>query len=423
MIRKTRFLIIVCFISVLPALSNAQSQLLPVPKYRNDFNYFWSSFRDEYCYFQKKKSDWNKVKDIYAPQADSAKTRDEFVSILEHVLYEVYDHHAILNTNTDSSQRLVPSGTDIWAEYVNGKPVITEIRKGFGAERAGIHAGMEVVAVNDIPVETGIRKFLPASAKTNDDEARSYALRTLLAGNHVQERKISLLYKGNTKLYFPDQDGKQLENIHWEKRIETLLLGQTGYIRINDCLYSNDLIPEFDSVMQAMQKTGSLIIDLRNCPSGGNTLVAKAILSWFIQKEMFYQEHEYYGSELQTGIKSSWKEIVSPRAGKYYSKPLVILCDHWTGSIAEGITIGFDAMKRPHTRIIGTNMARLNGAVYSYEMPDSKIRFSFPAERLYHVNGTPRESYIPQGLVAMLENPIQQSKDPVLDAALAWLKK
>ena len=73
------------------------------------------------------------------------------------MLNEIYDHHAILNTNTDSSRRLVPSRTDIWAEFINGKPVITEVRKDFGAERSGITAGMEVIAVNDIPVQTGNR--------------------------------------------------------------------------------------------------------------------------------------------------------------------------------------------------------------------------------------------------------------------------
>ena len=70
---------------------------------------------------------------------------------------------------------------------------------------------------------------------------------------------------------------------------------------------------------------------------------------------------------------------------KFYNKPLVILVNHWTGSIAEAITIGFDAFRRPTTTIIGTEMARLNGAVYSYQMPNTRIGFSFTSERLYTV--------------------------------------
>jgi carboxyl-terminal processing protease len=171
-----------------------------------------------------------------------------------------------------------------------------------------------------------------------------------------------------------------------------------------------------------MKKTTALIIDLRETASGGNTAVARSILGWFTDKEKFYQKHEYFYEEKSNGIKRSWVEIVSPRKDKYYSKPLVILCDHWTGSIAEGITIGFDALHRPQTKIIGTEMARLNGAVYSYEMPNSKIHFSFPAERLYHINGLPREEFIPAVVVNTVNAQPGESSDIFIQKALQYFK-
>ena len=84
--------------------------------------------------------------------------------------------------------------------------------------------------------------------------------------------------------------------------------------------------------------------------------------------------------------------MVWPRKNPY-TKPLVLLVNHWTGSVGEGITIGFDALKR--AAIIGTPMAGLNGAIYSYTMPHTKIGFSFPVEKLFHVAGTPREYFKP----------------------------
>ena len=200
------------------------------------------------------------------------------------------------------------------------------------------------------------------------------------------------------------------------------LLAISGYIKINDCLYDNELIPVFDSIMQTMKNTTSLILDLRETPSGGNTTVARAIIGWFVNKDHFYQKHEYYAEEKAFGVKSSWEEIVSPRKDKYYGKPLVILCDHWTGSIAEGITIGFDALKRPATKIIGTAMARLNGAVYTYEMPNTKIHFTFPAERLYHINGLPREQYIPPVFIDLQKENLKSNTDPFMEQALQYLK-
>ena len=408
---------------IAPLFLMGQTTNITSEQYLQDFTFFWKSINDEYCYFNKKQTDWQKVKELYKPDIESVTNREQFVTILEKALYEIYDHHAILNTNNDNSRRLVPSGTDIWAEYIDGKPVVAEVRKGFGAESSGIIAGMEIVAVNDIPIQIAIEPLLPNSLKHADIEAKNFALRLLLAGTHNQTRKFTLKYRGKTNEYYPDKNGLLLENIKHTTNIEARLIGNLGYIKINDCLFNNELISEFDSVMRAMQKTTSLILDLRETPSGGNATVAKAILGWFINKEHFYQKHEYYAEENNLGIKHSWEEIVSPREGKYYGKPLVVLCDHWTGSIAEAIVIGFDALQRPDTKIIGTAMARLNGAVYTYEMPNTKIRFSFPAERLYHVNGLPREKYTPQILGDLVKEHSTLVPDVFISKALQYLKK
>jgi carboxyl-terminal processing protease len=410
------------FLLLSPFCSIAQPAAFSTAQYQKDFDFFWTSINDEYCYFAKKQTDWEKVKAVLSARIDTIKSRNQFVAILELAFNEIYDHHAILNSNTDSSRRLVPSGTDVWAAYIGNKPVITELRKGFGTAASGISAGMEVTAVNDIPVEQAIQPYLPKTLKVMNSEAKSFALRLLLAGNHVQPRKFTLIYKDRLKDYYPDQAGMLLEHIKYDGKATAKMIGSTGYIKINDCLYDNGLIPVFDSLMQTMKDSHSLIIDLRETPGGGNTTVARAIIGWFVNRDHFYQQHEYYAEEKAFGIKSSWEEIVSPRKDKYYDKPLVVLCDHWTGSIAEGITIGIDALKRPRTFIIGTAMAGLNGAVYTYEMPETKIRFTFPAERLYHVNGLPREQFIPPVFISMAALNNAATGDPFMEKALQYLR-
>ena len=403
-------------------ISLGQDTQITTKQFKEDFNYFITNINDEYCYFEKKQINWQVVKEIYTRAVDTITTRDEFVTILEKVFNEIYDHHAVLNTNTNKSQRLVPSGTDIWAEYINGKPIVTELRRGFGAEAAGMVAGMEVVSVNNIPVESAIAAFLPKALKPVTNEAKSFALRMLLAGNHIKPRKCTLKYQVKEKEYFPDENGLALEHIKYAAKIESKLIGNTGYIKINDCLYDNELIAAFDSTMETFKNTQSLILDFRETPSGGNTSVAKAIIGWFINEEHFYQKHEYYAEEKSSGIKRSWVEIVSPRKDKYYSKPLAILCNHWTGSIAEGIVIGFDALIRPGTKIIGTEMARLNGAVYTFEMPNTKIRFTFPNERLYHINGLPRQQYLPPVFINWRKGEAKPGVDVFMIKALQFFK-
>ncbi|MBI3138418.1 MAG: peptidase [Sphingobacteriales bacterium] len=414
---------LVLFLLLSPALSSAQEKQYSPEQYKQDFNYFWTSINDEYCYFNKKQTDWDKVKDLYSRLIDTVQSRGAFVAVLEKALYELYDHHCNFNTNTDFSRRLVPTSTDVWADYFNGKPVITEVRKNSGAEACGVRAGMEVISINNVPVETAVQTFMPQSLKQPDPEAKNFSLRLLLAGNHIQPRKFTLKYEDKVSDYFPDQSGMQLEHITYVNKIDTKMYGDVGYIRINNCLFDNALVSAFDSVMHTLSKSKALLVDLRETPSGGNSSVARAILGWFINQDHFYQKHEYYAEEKMYGIKRSWEEIASPRKNKYYGKPLVILVNHWTGSIAEGITIGFDAFHRPHTKIIGTTMARLNGAVYSYEMPNTKIKFSFTAERLYHVNNLPREQYVPQVLIDLVNIKPVAGTDIFISAALNYLKR
>lgn len=409
-----------CLISHLFFVSSLSAQTVPDHRYKKDFDYFWKTINDNYCYWDKKQTDWNKVKIVYGAQMDTVTSIHSFVLLLEKVFNELYDHHASLNTNTLESQRLVPSGTDIWAEYINNNPVITEVRSGFGAEKTGLKAGMGIIAINDVPVEKAILSFLPAFMKQPDAESKNYALRHALAGRHSDNRKITVSYQGRPQVFYPDQPVNLLKaNNSAEELIRSEILdGNIGYILINDALGNNDLIPLFDAVLSKHSNTKAIIIDLRNTPGGGNTTVARAIMGRFITKEGVYQKHELTTEEKEYGIKRSWMEIVSPRE-PVYTKPLVILVDHWTGSVGEGITIGFDALKR--ATIIGTVMAGLNGANYSFAMPNTGIGFSFPAEKLFHVNGTRREKFQPHIKVDMTRK--KGVEDIILREALTFLNK
>lgn len=393
----------------------SMAQTFSQRQYQEDFNFFWQTFNDNYCYFGKKEIDWNKIKPFYQEQVDTVTTRSGFVSVLERALFELYDHHCSLHTNNLTSSRLVPTGADIWAEYQNSKPLVVEVRKGFTPERLGIHAGMEVTAINDVPVEKAILPFL---SHTINNESKSFALRVALAGNHITKRKITLKTENGVKDYLPDEDTMMLEDVNYGSMVESKLIDNIGYIRINNFLFDNDLIGKFDSVLNSLLSTKALIIDLRETPSGGNTAVARAILGRFITADHFYQKHELWAEEKQTGIKRSWQEIVSPR-GIPYLKPLAILVDHWTGSVSEGITIGFDGMKR--ATVIGTQMARLNGAVETFQLPNTGIGVNITTERLYHINGLPRESFNPSLMIDVKSQ--SGGKDVILQSALLYLNK
>jgi len=77
--------------------------------------------------------------------------------------------------------------------------------------------------------------------------------------------------------------------------------------------------------------------------------------------------------------------------------------------MGEGMAVGFDGMKR--AKIIGTEMAGLIGAISNFQLPETKIGFQFPTERLYHINGTPREDFIPEIQTKNSEETLQKAKE------------
>jgi carboxyl-terminal processing protease len=176
-------------------------------------------------------------------------------------------------------------------------------------------------------------------------------------------------------------------------------------------------VSAFDQALLALRDAPGLLIDLRNTPSGGNTGVARGILGRFVDREMPYQKHVLPSEELETGVRRSWLELVSPRGTFVFRHPVAVLVGPWTGSMGEGLAIGFDGTGRG--TVVGTPMAGLLGATVHVTLPSTGIGLNLPAERLYHVNGTPREAFRPQVLVDVTR--AGPDEDPVLEAALRVL--
>lgn len=389
-------------------------------QYYEDFDYLWRSISDEYAYFDQKQTDWNKVREIYRPRIGAVKTRGEFVALLESVLEELYDFHTHLNTNTAASPRLVPSGADIWAEWMKGRAIITEVRPDSAAEKAGIKIGMQVATINGVAVNEAVSRRVGESLRARDEAAKNWALRILLAGRRNENRSIEVMRNGQRSVLTIDNqlapEAVETKPLLDYRRIEK----DVGYIRLNNSLGDADLIKQFDLALAALRNTRGLILDLRDTPSGGNTTVARGIMGRFINRDMPYQKHSIPAEERQYGTKRSWIELVSPRGEFTYKAYLVVLVNHWTGSMGEGIAIGMDGMKR--ATIVGTEMARLAGATSGIKLPHTGIGVAFPTEKLFHINGGTRESFIPPVHINLLLKVSPNEEDIILNRGLRVLK-
>jgi carboxyl-terminal processing protease len=382
--------------------------------YLADFDTLTSYLAAEYAYFEDKQTDWQKVIALYRPRATTVSNRSEFVALLESVLDELYDNHTGLNTNLPGSARLVPSGADIWAEWQDDHAVITELRRGFSAEKAGLRVGMQIEAVNGEPIATVVAAHLPKSLRRPTPAARSWALRAVLAGTHDRLRTVTALATDGRKREYPlDQPGhRKVDDKHLVPLVQSRWLNHdTGYLAIND-LRDDSTVARFDAALETFRHSRALVLDLRNIPGGGSSEIAEPILGRFIRHELAYQQ-------VVPQHAAAYLKRVSARGRWTYDAPVVVLVGHWTASMAEGMAIGFDGMRRG--TVVGTRMAALNGGVFQLPLPNSGIGVNFVGERLNHIDGSPRETFVPRVLVDLSESRWRYVADPVLRAGLDYL--
>lgn len=341
--------------------------------------------------------------DELAERAAAAETRPQHLQVLERFVFGLADHHAHLSANSRSSPRLIPSGTSVWVEYRDGRFIATQVRPGSTAREAGLREGMEILSVNGAPM---LELSLPPHSSANSTTARSFAARVALAGTYAEDAVITA--RGASGAWTarlapapaPANDDDRLATLSYPA-------SDVALIRINNSLGNTELPQAFDTLMQRARSARAVILDLRDTPAGGDSVVGRPIMSWFFEGVRGYQRHRKHGRE--------WLETVTGRPDAFRGR-LVVLVDHWTGSMGEGVAIGLRS--GAGAILIGTPMAGLRGAMESFPLPCLGVDIRLPAEQLFTVEGEPRERAMPDLLIDEDTLSAADTGDPILAAAL-----
>lgn len=329
---------------------------------------------------------------VLQAEAEAVHDGRSLLAYAERAVAALADHHAITGSSFADSWALVPSYADLWIEPEGEMWRITAVREGSPAEAAGVRTGEELVAIGGVATGEAVAGFWADLGLEVTPERASYAARVLAAGRRDRARDLTVR----------DRDGVDrrltLPSLYALPRAErppvtVAVEGEALVLRLNDSLGDRATITAFDEAIARARPGQTVVLDLRDTPSGGNTVVARAIMGWFVDAPAGYQIHRLPAEERETGVPRQWVEQVLPRAEGRHRGPVVVRVGRWTGSMGEGLAVGLDALG---ARVDGGPMAGLLGAVYDHRLPNSGLVLKLPTERLYAVDGTPREAFRPR---------------------------
>ena len=219
--------------------------------YREDFDEAWTFVRNTYAYFEDD-VDWTKARDVLRPRAARIQDRETFIRLLEELIEHLCDHHAHLGVITLSSPRLIPSGSDLWAEHRDGDAYISDVRSGSNAERADLRPKMQIISINGRPAHEAVADRVPVSLSSDNSSARDWALRTLLAGHHNTSVSVEVSEGERDQIIEFEPGGRDRPSEPLTSRILELNM---GYVRIHDSLGSEETKSAWDAALDDFNGT------------------------------------------------------------------------------------------------------------------------------------------------------------------------
>ncbi len=397
--KKNIFLILALTISLTNTI--AQDAQIDKTKITEDFNQLLGHLSQFYVYGKDKKVDFDCLVNSYKSKIENIKTTKESLLFFEYFLDEFYDNHLTLNTNNSDSYRL---WAPIYLSLSKNKVFVTNVWQTQIEMATNENIiGAELLKFNQQDISTLIENFPTHCHDKKDLGVREWIANKIIAGRYNETRLITLkLRNGKTIELDLDQiQYKEDNTLLTSKKIEDI-----GVIRINNSLGKDELVLAFDKVLDSLMNTKALILDLRNTVDGGDAYEARGIMGRFIKTPKPYQKHSMIESVAgNPNIERSWVEYVTPRQTTY-TKPVLILVGRWTGSMGEGLAIGFEGIGR--AKVVGTEMERLAGEIFYFQFKNQSYGYRIPAAKLFHINGTLREEYVPTHYVKQRKTSIDE---------------
>lgn len=374
----------------------------------------WTAFdrllRENYGYRDRPGIDGDAILTAFAERARAAKTDKDFIDVLQLVARNFADPHFVVGPLDADDWSVVPTASDLFGVVDGARFMIEDVRADGDAAAKGLRPDMAVVRIDGQSPRRAIEEVTGRAFTDLSAPQIAFAFNVALAGHRGRRRMVEVTDGGRRRRFELAATNDLADRIAGGPLLKVARRGSLGIIRINNSLGDQALIDQFGRALDTLSDTSALLIDLRDTPSGGNTSVARGIMGHFVDHELPYQKHVVPYEARVLGPTRTFMEYVAP-FGRRYSGKVYVAGGHWTGSMGEGLMIGFDAIG---ATTMGTDMAHLLGALSNETIQASAARIDIGTEQLFTVAGLPRERFQPQVYVPRVER--TPAGDPILAA-------
>jgi carboxyl-terminal processing protease len=411
--KTARSIVCLATLLLLPA-TPVLAQEVTTPAAAFDAAKGWASFvqllHQNYGYFDRSGIDGDAILAAFADRAKAARTDRDFIDVLQLVSHNFADPHFVVGPLDTGDWSVIPTASDLFGIHDGKDFLIGEVRVGGDAALKGIRPGMSVVRVDGVSPRAAVEAVTGRPFANLSPVQIGFAFNVALAGHRKHERTIEVRDGHRTHSYALVATNDLALRVEDGPLLDVERRGRTGIIRINNSLGNQQLIDAFAKALASLADTDTLLIDLRNTPSGGNTSVARGIMGHFVDHDRPYQMHVIPYETRVLGPTRKFMEYVAPFGTRYVGK-VYVAGGRWTGSMGEGMMIGFDAIG---ATTVGSDLAHLLGALSNETIEGSAAKVDIGTEQLFTVTGLPREAYRPQVYLPQAER--TSEGDPVLDA-------
>jgi carboxyl-terminal processing protease len=393
------------------------------------FDHVWTTIRDRHWDPEMGGLDWDALREELRPKVVEASDRAEARAVMDELISRLgMSHYAIIPAEAYAELDL-PDGrgaldgwTGLDVRVVGDRALVTSVAEGSPAGGAGVRPGWTVSRVGDDDIAPVLETIAEEFADNRyRDLALAGAVLGRLSGPVGEEVRVTFLdgadRNAEKTLVLAEQRGEKirmgyLPPIHvW---IESRPIDETvGYIAFNMFVDPGRLMPVFNEAMASFMEKDGLVIDLRGNP-GGLPAMAMGMAGWLISEK---------SHRLGTMItrETELKLIVFPRP-QTYSGPVAVLVDGLSGSCSEILAGGLKDLDR--AKIFGTRTAGAALPSMIEKLPNGD-GFQYAFANYVSASGEELEAVgvIPDVEVSPSREALLAGYDPVLDAAVTWIRR